>query len=119
MLHLECGRTLGPVDVAYETYGRLNEERSNAVLICHALSGDAHAAGYHSPDDRKPGWWEIHDRPGQGHRHQQVLRDLPEHSGRLQGNDRPSSINPATGKPWGMDFPVITIEDMVKVQKRR
>jgi len=118
VLHLECGRTLGPVDVAYETYGRLNESRSNAVLICHALSGDAHVAGYHSPDDRKPGWWDIMIGPGKGIDTDKYFVICSNILGGCRGTTGPSSINPETGKPWGMEFPVITIEDMVKVQKR-
>jgi len=118
VLHLECGRTLGPIDVAYETYGRLNESRSNAVLICHALSGDAHVAGYHSPNDRKPGWWDIMIGPGKGIDTNKYFVICSNVLGGCRGTTGPSSINPKTGKPWGMDFPVITIEDMVKVQKK-
>ncbi len=65
-LLLECGKKLGPIDVAYETYGQLNEARDNAILVCHALSGNAHAAGYHSAEDKKPGWWEDMIGPGKG-----------------------------------------------------
>jgi len=118
VLRLECGRTLGPITVAYETYGRLNETRSNAVLICHALTGDAHAAGLHSPDDRKPGWWDIMVGPGKGIDTRKYFVICSNVLGGCKGTTGPSSLNPATGKPWGLDFPVITIEDMVKVQKR-
>ncbi|MBI4579597.1 MAG: homoserine O-acetyltransferase [Planctomycetes bacterium] len=117
-LRLECGRTLAPVDVAYETYGTLNAERTNAVLICHALTGDAHVAGWHSETDRKPGWWDIMVGPGKGidtHRYFVICSNV---LGGCRGTTGPSCINPATGRPWGLDFPVITIEDMVKVQKR-
>ncbi len=116
-LQLECGKTLAPIDVAYETYGRLNEPRDNAVLICHALSGNAHAAGYHSEDDTKPGWWEDMIGPGKGidtDRHFVICSNF---LGGCSGTTGPSSVNPATDKPYGLDFPIITIADMVRVQK--
>lgn len=118
VLRLECGQTLGPIDVAYETYGRLNADRSNAVLICHALSGDAHVAGYHSENDRKPGWWDVMVGPGKGIDTEKYFVICSNVLGGCRGTTGPSSINPATGKPWGLDFPVITVEDMVKAQKR-
>jgi homoserine O-acetyltransferase len=114
---LECGRTLGPVQVAYETYGELNDQRSNAVLICHALTGDAHAAGYHSEMDRKPGWWEVMVGPGKGIDTNKYFVICSNILGGCKGTTGPSSINPETGRVWGLDFPVITIEDMVKVQR--
>lgn len=117
-LRLECGRSLGQIEVAYETYGTLDETRSNAVLICHALTGDAHVAGYHRPDDRKPGWWEVMVGPGKGIDTNRYFVICSNVLGGCRGTTGPSSINPATGKPWGLDFPVITIQDMVKVQKR-
>jgi homoserine O-acetyltransferase len=117
-LRLECGQTLGPIQVAYETYGRLNADHSNAVFICHALSGDAHVAGYHNETDRKPGWWDIMIGPGKAIDTNKYFVICPNVLGGCRGTTGPSSINPATGKPWGLDFPVITIEDMVKVQKR-
>jgi len=117
-LALECGRKLGPVEVAYETYGTLNESRTNAVLICHALTGDAHVAGYHHEDDRKPGWWEVMVGPGKGIDTDQYFVICSNILGGCRGTTGPSSINPATGRRWGLQFPVITIEDMVKVQKR-
>ncbi len=118
VLELECGRRLGPIEVAYETYGRLNDTRSNAVLICHALSGDAHVAGYHSESDRRPGWWDIMVGPGKGIDTSKYFVICSNVLGGCKGTTGPSSINPETGRPWGLDFPVITIEDMVKVQKR-
>ncbi len=117
-LQLECGRTLAPVDVAYETYGTLNADKTNAILICHALTGDAHVAGYHSAEDRKPGWWEIMVGPGKGIDTNRYFVICSNILGGCKGTTGPSSINLATGKPWALDFPVITIEDMVKVQKR-
>ncbi|GMU22751.1 MAG: hypothetical protein AMXMBFR13_28350 [Phycisphaerae bacterium] len=118
VLRLECGRTLGPIQVAYETYGTLNPQRNNAVLICHALSGDAHVAGYHSPNDRKPGWWEVMVGPGKGIDTDRYFVICSNVLGGCRGTTGPSSINPETQRPWGLDFPVITVEDMVKVQKR-
>ena len=117
LLHLECGRTLGPIQVTYETCGKLNAEKTNAVLIFHALSGDAHVAGYHNVEDRKPGWWENMVGPGKGIDTDKYFVICANTLGGCKGTTGPSSINPATGKPWGLDFPVITIEDMVKVQK--
>jgi homoserine O-acetyltransferase len=116
-LELECGKKLGPIDVAYETYGELNEAQDNAVLICHALSGDAHVAGYHSASDRKPGWWDGMVGPGKGidtNRYFVICSNL---LGGCMGTTGPSSINPASGKPYGLDFPIITIGDMVRLQK--
>jgi len=116
-LPLECGKTLGPIDVAYETYGRLNEARDNAVLICHALSGNAHAAGYHSADDAKPGWWEDMVGPGKGIDTNKYFVICSNFLGGCSGTTGPSSVNPATGNPYGLDFPIITIADMARVQK--
>ena len=116
-LKLDCGKTLAPIDVAYETYGRLNEQRDNVVLICHALSGSAHVAGYNSPDDRKPGWWEIMVGPGKGIDTNKYFVICSNFLGGCTGTTGPSSINPETGKPYGLDFPIITIADMVRVQK--
>ena len=115
-LVLESGETLGPVTIAYETYGELNEDRSNAVLICHALSGDAHVAGYHA-GDHKPGWW--HDLVGPGrafdtHKYFIICSNV---LGGCRGSTGPGSINPATGEPYGLRFPLITIGDMVKAQQ--
>jgi homoserine O-acetyltransferase len=117
-LVLESGRTLGPVDVVYETYGKPNENRSNAILICHALSGDHHAAGYHSPHDRRTGWWDNMIGPGKGfdtNRYWVICANI---IGGCKGTTGPGDINPATAKPYGTDFPVVTIGDMVEVQKR-
>ncbi|MCH7556699.1 MAG: homoserine O-acetyltransferase [Planctomycetes bacterium] len=116
-LGLQCGKTLAPVDVAYETYGELNEAGDNAILICHALSGDAHVAGLNNPDDRKPGWWDIMVGPGKGIDTNKYFVICSNFLGGCSGTTGPSSINPSTGKPYGLDFPIITIADMVKVQK--
>jgi homoserine O-acetyltransferase/O-succinyltransferase len=116
-LELECGRKLAPIDVSYETYGTLNEAGDNAILICHALSGNAHVAGYNSPSDRKPGWWDSMVGPGKGIDTNKFFVICSNILGGCSGTTGPSSINPATGKPYGLDFPIITIADMVKVQK--
>ncbi len=116
-LKLESGRTLAPIDVAYETYGQINEAGDNIILICHALSGNAHVAGYNSPDDKKPGWWESMVGPGKGIDTNKYFVICSNFLGGCSGTTGPSSTNPATGKPYGMDFPIITIADMVKVQK--
>ena len=116
-LELECGKKLAPIDVAYETYGQLSEAGDNAVLICHALSGNAHVAGYNGPDDRKPGWWDNMVGPGKGIDTNKYFVICSNLLGGCGGTTGPSSINPVTGKPYGLDFPIITVADMVKVQK--
>ena len=116
-LKLECGKTLAPIDIAYETYGELNEAGDNVILICHALSGNAHVAGLNGPDDRKPGWWDIMVGPGKGIDTSKYFVICSNFLGGCSGTTGPSSINPSTGKQYGLDFPIITIADMVKVQK--
>lgn len=116
-LLLECGKKLGPIDVVYETYGQINQAGDNVILICHALSGNAHVAGYHSEDDKKPGWWESMVGPGKGIDTNKYFVICSNFLGSCCGTTGPSSINPETGKPYGLDFPVITIADMVRVQK--
>ncbi len=113
---LESGAKIGPVTVAYETYGTLNETRSNAILICHALSGDAHAAGYHKEIGHKPGWWNDAIGPGKAFDTSRYFVVCSNVLGGCQGTTGPSSLNPKTGKPYGTTFPVITIGDMVQVQ---
>ncbi len=115
-LVLENGEKLGPIRVAYETHGKLNAQRSNAVLILHALSGDAHAAGYHKGDE-KPGWWDDMIGPGKGFDTDKYFVICSNVLGGCQGTTGPSSINPKTGRNYGFDFPVISISDMVKVQR--
>ncbi|UCD65583.1 MAG: homoserine O-acetyltransferase [Deltaproteobacteria bacterium] len=114
---LESNARLGPITIAYETLGTLNEDRSNVILILHALSGDSHVAGYYSDDDQKPGWWEIMVGPGKGIDTDKYFVICPNIIGSCMGSTGPSSINPATGEPYGFDFPVVTIGDMVKAQK--
>lgn len=119
-LELESGEVLPEVDIAYETYGELNAERSNAVLICHALSGDAHVAGYHpdDPPDAKPGWWDVYIGPGKPVDTDHYFVICSNCLGGCKGTTGPASINPETGKPYGLDFPIITIGDMVELQRR-
>jgi len=114
---LESGAKLGPVAIAYETYGSLDPDKRNAILILHALSGDAHAAGYHSEDDTKPGWWDIMVGPGKGIDTDRYFVVCSNILGSCMGSTGPASINPKTGQPYGLDFPVVTIGDMVRAQK--
>ncbi|OGQ96489.1 MAG: homoserine O-acetyltransferase [Deltaproteobacteria bacterium RIFOXYD12_FULL_57_12] len=116
-LVLESGASLSPVTIAYETLGRLNPERSNAVLILHALSGDSHVAGYYSTDDAKPGWWDNMVGPGKGIDTDKYFVICSNILGSCMGSTGPSSVNPGTGSPYGLDFPVVTIADMVRAQK--
>jgi homoserine O-acetyltransferase len=115
---LESGDTLGPIDIVYETYGEPNEDRSNAILILHALSGDAHAAGYHHPRDKRTGWWDGMIGPGKAFDTRKYWVICSNIIGGCKGSTGPGSKNPRTGKPYGTDFPIITIGDMVDVQKR-
>jgi homoserine O-acetyltransferase len=115
-LILELGGRLPEVTVVYETYGRLSSKRDNAVLICHALSGDSHVARHDENDD--PGWWDILIGPGKLIDTDRYYVICPNTLGGCRGTTGPNAINPITGKPYGTDFPVITVGDMVKVQKR-
>ena len=117
-LALACGRSLADYELIFETYGELNATASNAVLICHALSGHHHAAGYHSPDDRKPGWWDSCIGPGKPIDTNKFFVVSLNNLGGCNGSTGPSSLNPATGKPFGADFPVMTVEDWVHSQAR-
>ena len=117
-LALACGRSLATYELIYETYGTLNSTASNAVLICHALSGHHHAAGYHAPTDRKPGWWDSCIGPGKPIDTNRFFVVSLNNLGGCNGSTGPSSINPATGKPYGADFPVLTVEDWVHSQVR-
>ncbi len=117
-MQLESGASLGPVTLAYETYGQLNAARDNAVLVCHALTGDAHAAGVYSADDAKPGWWDIIIGPGKPIDTDRFFVVCSNILGGCAGSTGPSSLNPETGKPYGLDFPLVTVGDMVRAQKR-
>jgi len=114
-LQLSGGSCLGPVRVAYETYGRLSPERDNAVFVCHALTGDAHAAGYHAADSSKPGWWDQLIGPGKGLDTDNYFVICANVLGGCQGTTGPSSTNPATQERYCHDFPVITVGDIVTV----
>jgi homoserine O-acetyltransferase len=113
---LRSGATLGPIEVAYETYGELSPERDNAVLICHALSGDAHVAGLHAADDEKPGWWDVMVGPGKGIDTDRYFVICCNCIAGCKGSTGPSSTNPETGRPYGLKFPMVTVGDMVRVQ---
>lgn len=117
-LSLTCGRELPHFELVYETYGTLNERRSNAVLICHALSGHHHAAGYHSAEDKKPGWWDECIGPGKPIDTNRFFVVCLNNLGGCHGSTGPSSINPATDRPWGPDFPPIRTRDWVHSQAR-
>ncbi|HRW03727.1 MAG TPA: homoserine O-acetyltransferase [Caldilineaceae bacterium] len=115
---LESGAQLGPITIAYETYGRLNADRTNAILICHALSGSGHAAGYHDPADRKPGWWDECIGPGKAFDTDRFFVICSNVIGSCYGSTGPASINPTTGLPYGLTFPVVTVGDMVRAQEK-
>jgi homoserine O-acetyltransferase/O-succinyltransferase len=113
---LDNGSTLALVDVAYETYGELNADKSNAILVLHAFSGDAHAAGI-AREGGKPGWWDNMIGPGKGFDTNKYYVICSNVLGGCRGSTGPSSINPGTGCPYAMSFPVITVGDMVRLQK--
>jgi len=112
---LECGEKLESVTLAYETYGRLNPGKTNAILLVHALTGDAHAAGFH-PDDRKPGWWDEMIGPGRAFDTDKYFVICSNVLGGCKGSTGPCSIDPKTQKPYGLDFPLISVNDMVNCQ---
>jgi len=117
-IKLENGLEFSPVTIAYETYGELNEAKDNAILVLHALTGDAHAAGFHSDEDKKSGWWDNMIGAGKPFDTNKYFVICQNFLGGCKGSTGPSSINPETGKPYGISFPVITIEDMINVQKK-
>jgi homoserine O-acetyltransferase len=114
----ESGQSLPGFTLRYETYGRLNAARDNAVLVCHALSGDHHCAGIHSLADRKPGWWNNLIGPGKAVDTNRLFVICSNCLGGCQGSTGPSSINPATGRAFGITFPFVTVRDMVRAQRR-
>jgi homoserine O-acetyltransferase len=117
-LILSNGIKLGPITIAYETYGELNSKKSNTILVFHALSGDSHAAGYNSPDDTKPGWWDTMIGPGKPFDTKKFFVICANVIGGCKGSTGPASINPKTGKPFGLAFPVVSIKDMLIPQKK-
>lgn len=117
-LALSCGRTLASYELVFESYGELNAQHSNAILICHALSGHHHVAGYHSMDERKPGWWETCVGPGKVIDTDKFYVVCPNNLGGCHGSSGPMTFNVETGKNFGSDFPLMTVEDWVNCQKR-
>ena len=116
-LKLDCGQKLGPITLAYETYGQLNRDKTNAILVVHALSGDAHVAGWHQ-GDKAPGWWDIMVGPGKALDTGKYFVICSNIIGGCKGSTGPSSVDPRTKKPYALSFPMITIADMVCAQKR-
>lgn len=116
-MKLECGKTLGPITLAYETYGKLDQGKANAVLVAHAFSGDAHAAGTYEDDPKSTGWWDFMIGPGRTLDTDKYFIICANVIGGCKGSTGPASTNPKTGKPYALDFPLITIGDMVKAQK--
>ena len=116
-LNLECGKTLTDINLIYETYGKLNHDSSNAILICHALSGNHHAAGYYEGETR-PGWWDSLIGPNKAIDTNKFYVVCPNNIGGCHGSLGPSSINKETGKHFGPDFPIITVKDWVRSQSR-
>ncbi len=117
-LKLACGRDLPSYEIVYETYGALNGARNNAVLVCHALSGNHHAAGYHHPDDKKAGWWDECIGPGKPIDTDRFFVVSLNNIGGCHGSTGPTSINPQSGEPWGPDFPPLRARDWVHSQAR-
>jgi homoserine O-acetyltransferase len=117
-LHLSCGRTLDAYHLTVETYGELNSDCSNAILICHALSGNHHVAGYYSMDDKKPGWWDSAIGPGKVIDTNKFFVIALNNLGGCHGSTGPNQVNPETGKPYGPDFPIMTVDDWVESQAR-
>ena len=115
-LALQCKEQLPGFELIYETYGTLNAARSNAVLVCHALSGDHHAAGYHSAKDAKPGWWDHCIGPGKPIDTGKFFVVGMNNLGGCGGSTGPLSVNPASGQPWGARFPAVTVKDWVRSQ---
>jgi len=116
-LKLDCGVDLAPFQIAYQTYGELNADRSNAILVCHALTGDQHVNNVH-PVTGKHGWWDTMVGPGLPLDTVKYFIICSNVIGSCMGSTGPASTNPATGKLWGLDFPVITIPDMVRLDGR-
>ncbi len=116
-LTLACGQVLAPIEVAYETYGTLSPQWDNVILVCHALSGGSHAAGRHSPDDRKPGWWDLYIGPGKALDTEQFFVICVNVLASPYGTTSPLSLNPRTGQPYRLEFPPITVSDWVDLER--
>ena len=116
-LRLESGRLLGPLTLAYETYGELNQDSSNVIMVTHAWTGDSHAAGKHNEDDRKPGWWDNMIGPGKVLDTNRYFVICSNTIGSCKGSTGPTSINPKTKRPYRLTFPVLMVRDMVRAQK--
>src|SRR3989442_6048799 len=117
-LRLKGGAELPSFELSYETYGELNAARSNAVLVCHALNASHHVAGYYEQEKNNVGWWDNLVGPGKPLDTRRFFVVGSNYLGSCFGSTGPASINPATGKPWGADFPVVTVEDWVEAQAR-
>lgn len=117
-LKLVSGLEIAPLTIAYETYGTLNQQKNNAILVCHALSGSSHAAGFYAHNPKIKGWWENMIGPGKPLDTNQFFIICSNIIGSCYGSTGPSSINPKTGREYGLDFPVITVKDMVNAQKK-
>jgi len=115
---LSSGEKFGPITIAYETYGKLNEEKNNTILVFHALTGDAHAAGFNSPEDKKPGRWDLMIGPKKPFDTDKYFVLCTNIIGGCKGSTGPSTIDPKTGKPYALSFPEITIKDMLIPQKK-
>ncbi len=116
-LPLACGRSLPEFELVYETYGELNADKSNALLICHTLSSDHHVAGFHA-ENETPGWWEDYVGPGKAIDTREFFVVCPNNIGGCFGSTGPNSLNPETGRPWGPDFPPLRVRDWVSAQKK-
>jgi len=117
-LHLRSGAVIDRYELAYETYGSLNSSRSNAVLVCHALNASHHVAGIYADDPKNLGWWDNLVGPGKPVDTRRFFVVGVNNLGGCHGSTGPASINPDTGRPWGADFPVVTVEDWVEAQAR-
>ena len=115
---LKSGATLDRYDLVYETYGTLNADKSNAILVCHALSGNHHVAGFHSEQEKRPGWWDNMIGPGKPVDTERFFVIGLNNLGGCHGSTGPASLNPKTGKPYGKAFPFVTVEDWVETQAR-
>ena len=116
-MRLQGGAVLGPVTLAYETYGTLNAKKDNAILICHALSGDAHVAAHPEVPEQKPGWWEAAVGPGKAFDTDRYFVVCSNVIGSCYGSTGPASVDPRTGRPYGLSFPIVTVADMVEAQR--